>query len=191
MQYMSMSVNNYNNVSSIIFKELEAIAGSEFVSAEKDQLSKYGRDETEDLLFLPEVVVKPQTVEQVSAVARLCHTHRIPLTTRGAGTGLSGGALPVNGGVLMSMEKFNKILVVDEANLQATVEPGVINYVFQEEVKKRGLFYPPDPASWGSCSLGGNIVWHYPRLCPEPGGCSARWGSDLDRRQHAEIFKRL
>jgi glycolate oxidase len=158
MQYMSMSVNNYNNVSSIIFKELEAIAGSEFVSAEKDQLSKYGRDETEDLLFLPEVVVKPQTVEQVSAVARLCHTHRIPLTTRGAGTGLSGGALPVNGGVLMSMEKFNKILVVDEANLQATVEPGVINYVFQEEVKKRGLFYPPDPASWGSCSLGGNIA---------------------------------
>ncbi|HOZ87845.1 MAG TPA: FAD-binding oxidoreductase, partial [Bacteroidia bacterium] len=72
--------------------------------------------------------------------------------------GLSGGALPVKGGVLLSMEKFNRILSVDERNLQATVEPGVINYVFQEEVKKLGLFYPPDPASWGSCRLGGNIA---------------------------------
>ncbi len=82
-----------------------------------------------------------------------CHDNKIPLTTRGAGTGLSGGALPIEGGVLLSMEKFNKILNIDERNLQATVEPGVINYIFQEEVKKVGLFYPPDPASKGSCFL--------------------------------------
>ncbi len=153
-----MTADNYNKVTSITFKELESIVGKEYISSEKDQLEKYGQDETEDLVFLPEVVLKPQTVAQVSAVAKVCSTNRIPLTTRGAGTGLSGGALPVKGGVLLSMEKFNKILGIDEANLQGTVEPGVINYIFQEEVKKLGLFYPPDPASWGSCSLGGNVA---------------------------------
>jgi glycolate oxidase len=153
-----MAVNNYNKVTSINFIELESIVGKEFISSAKEQLEKYGQDETEDLIYLAEVVVKPQTVEQVSAVARLCHNNKIPLTTRGAGTGLSGGALPVKGGVVLSMEKFSKIINIDERNLQAIVEPGVINYIFQEEVKKLGLFYPPDPASWGSCSLGGNIA---------------------------------
>ena len=71
---------------------------------------------------------------------------------------MSGGALPIHGGIIISMERFNNILQIDERNLQATVEPGVINYIFQEEVKKVGLFYPPDPASWGSCSLGGNVA---------------------------------
>lgn len=153
-----MVQDNYNRVTSITLQALESCVGKEFVTNGREDLEKYGQDETEDLLFRAEVVVKPQTVEQVAAVARLCHEQRIPLTTRGAGTGLSGGALPVKGGVLMSMEKFNRILQIDERNLQATVEPGVINYVFQEEVRKLGLFYPPDPASWGSCSLGGNIA---------------------------------
>lgn len=153
-----MITENYSKVSSIIFKELEAIVGNENISSDKEQLEKYGQDHTEDFIFLADVIVKPQTVEQISAIAKLCNDNKIPLTTRGAGTGLSGGALPVKGGVLLSMEKFNKILNIDERNLQATVEPGVINYIFQEEVKKLGLFYPPDPASWGSCSLGGNIA---------------------------------
>lgn len=150
--------NNYNKVTSINFKALEDIVGTDFIAQDTEQLGKYGQDETEDLVYLPELVLKPQHVAQVSAIAKYCNTHKIPLTTRGAGTGLSGGALPVKGGVLMSMEKFNKILKIDERNLQGIVEPGVINYVFQEEVKKLGLFYPPDPASWGSCSLGGNIA---------------------------------
>ncbi len=149
---------NYNKATSITYSELEKICGKGNVSSEKEQLEKYGQDETEDLIYLAEIVVKPLTTDQVSAIAKLCSTNKIPLTTRGAGTGLSGAALPVFGGVLLSMEKFNKILNIDERNLQATVEPGVINYVFQEEVKKLGLFYPPDPASWGSCSLGGNIA---------------------------------
>jgi glycolate oxidase len=153
-----MTTNNYNKLTSINYKELESIVGAEFISADKEQLEKYGQDETEDFVFPAEVVLKPQTPEQVSAIAKLCHLNCIPLTTRGAGTGLSGGALPIKGGVLLSMEKFNKILNIDERNLQATVEPGVINYIFQEEIKKLGLFYPPDPASWGSCSLGGNIA---------------------------------
>lgn len=153
-----MTTYNYNKLTSITFDALKAVVGDDFISTHHEQLQKYGQDETEDLIYLAEVVVKPQTVEQVSAVAKICHQNKIPLTTRGAGTGLSGGALPIKGGVLLSMEKFNQILHIDERNLQATVEPGVINYIFQEEVKKLGLFYPPDPASWGSCSLGGNIA---------------------------------
>ncbi len=153
-----MTTDNYNKLTSITYNRLADIVGKDYISGEQEQLEKYGQDETEDLLFLADAVVKPQSVEQVSAIARFCHEERIPLTTRGAGTGLSGGALPVKGGVVMSMEKFNNILSIDERNLQATVEPGVINYIFQEEVKKKGLFYPPDPASWGSCSLGGNVA---------------------------------
>jgi len=150
--------DNYNKLTSITLKALEECVGREFISTDKEQLVHYGQDHTEDFVFPSEVVLKPQTVEQVAAITKICHTNKIPLTTRGAGTGLSGGALPVMGGVLLSMEKFNKILNIDERNLQATVEPGVINYIFQEEVKKIGLFYPPDPASWGSCSLGGNVA---------------------------------
>jgi glycolate oxidase len=153
-----MVANNYNKVTSITYKEFENIVGSTNISSEKEQLEKYGRDETEDFIFLADVVLKPSTTHQVAAIAKICHQHHIALTTRGAGTGLSGGALPIKGGVVLSMEKFNKIIAIDERNLQATVEPGVINYIFQEEVKKLGLFYPPDPASWGSCSLGGNIA---------------------------------
>ena len=153
-----MTNYNYNKVTSITFNDLKRIVGKDFISAEKDQLEKYGQDETENFVFYADVVVKPHTVEQVAKIVKLCHYHKIPLTTRGAGTGLSGGALPIMGGVLLSMERFNKILKIDERNLQAIVEPGVINYIFQEEVKKLGLFYPPDPASWGSCSLGGNIA---------------------------------
>ncbi len=153
-----MEQGNYNKVTSIIIAELERICGKDFVTTDTERLEHYGQDETEDLLYLPEVVVRPQNTLQISAVARLCHDERLPLTTRGAGTGLSGGALPIQGGVVLSTERLNNILQIDTRNMQATVEPGVINYVFQEEVRKHGLFYPPDPASWGSCSLGGNIA---------------------------------
>jgi glycolate oxidase len=88
---------------------------------------------------------------------KLCNTHKIPVTPRGGGTGLSGGAIPVEKGVVIAMERFNKVLNIDELNLQATVEPGVITEVFQTIVKEKGLFYPPDPASRGSCFIGGNV----------------------------------
>lgn len=148
----------YTKITSEHINLLHEILEVESISINQDQLEKYGRDETEDLMFKPEVVLKPKTVEQISLIMKFATTHTIPVTVRGAGTGLSGGALPVFGGIVLSMEYFNKILKIDERNLQATVEPGVINYVFQEEVKKVGLFYPPDPASWGSCSLGGNVA---------------------------------
>ncbi|WKZ75818.1 MAG: FAD-linked oxidase C-terminal domain-containing protein [Vicingaceae bacterium] len=137
---------------------MKQICGEKFVFTDEENRRKYAKDQTEDLHFMPEVVVKPETPQQVSAILNLANTFNIPVTPRGAGTGLSGGALPVLGGILLSMEKFNRILEIDERNLQATVEPGVITQVFQEEVIKKGLYYPPDPASRGSCFIGGNLA---------------------------------
>lgn len=148
----------YNTISPALFKTLGTLVGSDDLLTDAESLEKYGQDETEDLLYKPEAVLRPQTVSQISEIMKLANSNRIAVTVRGAGTGLSGAALPVYGGIVISMERFNKILRIDERNLQATVEPGVINYMFQEEVKKLGLFYPPDPASWGSCSLGGNVA---------------------------------
>jgi glycolate oxidase len=148
----------YTKITSEHFIFFNQILDAEYISINQDQLEKYGRDETEDLMFKPEVVLKPKTVEQISLIMKFANTYAIPVTVRGAGTGLSGGALPVFGGIVLSMEYFTQIIKIDERNLQAIVEPGVINYIFQEEVKKVGLFYPPDPASWGSCSLGGNVA---------------------------------
>jgi glycolate oxidase len=123
-----------------------------------ENLLKYSKDETEDISLQPQLVLKPNEVAQIADLLKYCNFHKIPVTPRGAGTGLSGGALPLYGGIVLSMENFNQIIEIDEQNLQATVEPGVINQVFQDEVAKKGLFYPPDPASRGSCFLGGNIA---------------------------------
>lgn len=149
---------NYSAVTPAILEKLRAIAGAEFVHTDEERLERYGQDETEDLLYKPAVVVRPRTAEEISAILKLCSAEKIPVTPRGAGTGLSGGALPIYGGVCLSMERFNRILEIDERNLQATVEPGVINEEFQNAVKEKGLFYPPDPASKGSCFLGGNLA---------------------------------
>lgn len=125
---------------------------------DEETLRNYGHDETEHLSYLPEIVLKPRTAEEVSAIMGICNQHRIPVTPRGAGTGLSGGALPQLGGVLISTERMNAIIEIDERNGQVTTEPGVITEVLQDAVKERGLFYPPDPSSRGSCSIGGNIA---------------------------------
>lgn len=148
----------YGKVTGKVLEELISICGVDFVYTSKEVVEDYSHDYTEDLRYYPEVVVKPRTASEISAIMKLCNRERIPATPRGAGTGLSGGALPVFGGILISMERFNKILEIDERNLQATVEPGVINQVFQDAVIEKGLFYPPDPASRGSCFLGGNLA---------------------------------
>ncbi|MGZ5134982.1 MAG: FAD-binding oxidoreductase, partial [Flavitalea sp.] len=134
------------------------ILGKEYVLLDEESLKQYGHDETEHLLFLPEVVLRPRTAEEISAVMKICNQYKIPVTPRGAGTGLSGGALPNLGGVLVSTDRMNAILSIDERNLQVTSEPGVITEVLQDAVKERGLFYPPDPSSRGSCFIGGNIA---------------------------------
>jgi glycolate oxidase subunit GlcD len=138
--------------------ELRKIVGSEYVFTDQDSFQKYGRDETENLFFNPEVVVKPRSSQEISAILKLCHDNYIPVTPRGAGTGLSGGALPQLGGVLLSTERLNSILNIDERNLQVITEPGVITEVLQLAVKEKGLFYPPDPSSRGSCFIGGNVA---------------------------------
>ena len=118
----------------------------------------YGSDETEDFNFPPAIVLKPNSVEEVSAIMNFCHEQHITVTPAGARTGLSGGALCDHGGVLISMEKFDKIIEIDEKNLQVTTEPGVITQVLREAVAEKGLFYPVDPSSMGSCFIGGNIA---------------------------------
>ena len=141
-----------------IVSQLQAITGKDYVLLDEGVKGDYAHDKTEDYFFMPDVVVKPGTTSEVSAVLKLCNEHKIPVTPRGAGTGLAGSALPIMKGVVLSMERFNRILAIDELNLQATVEPGVITEVFQNTVKEKGLFYPPDPASRGSCFLGGNLA---------------------------------
>ena len=144
-------------VSVNVVGQLEAIVGKENILLDEDKRYDYSHDKTEDYSFLPDIVLKPGTPEEISKILKVCNKHRIPVTPRGAGTGLAGSSLPVNKGVVVSMERFNKILSIDELNLQATAEPGVITEVFQNTVKEKGLFYPPDPASRGSCFLGGNL----------------------------------
>ncbi|MBI1780451.1 MAG: FAD-binding protein [Sphingobacteriales bacterium] len=139
-------------------EQFRQIVGNEYVLVDEETLHHYGHDETEALNYPPEVVIKPRTAEDISAIMKICNEDLIPVTPRGAGTGLSGGALPHLGGVLLSTERMNTILHIDERNLQVTTEPGVITEVLMDAVKEKGLFYPPDPSSRGSCFIGGNIA---------------------------------
>ena len=136
----------------------KAIIGAENVLEDEESRLHYGHDETEALSFPPEVVLKPRTAIEISEILKICNAESIPVTPRGAGTGLSGGALPHLGGVLLSTERMNSMLQIDEQNLQITTEPGGVTEELQNAVKAKGLFYPPDPASRGSCFIGGNIA---------------------------------
>src|SRR3989344_4418645 len=118
----------------------------------------YASDHTEDFVFYPAIVVKPESTEEVSAILSYCYKNDLIVTPSGARTGLSGGALANYGGVLLSLERMNHILEIDIQNHQVTTEPGVITEVLQQAVREKGLFYPPDPASKGSCFIGGNIA---------------------------------
>ncbi len=135
----------------------QSVVGDKYALTDAEHLDRCASDHTEDLHYLPEVVVQPTTVDEVSTIMKYCYANNIAVTPRGAGTGLSGGALPVYGGVVLDMKRFNKILHVDKRNFQVTTEPGVITQELQEHLKAEGLFYPPDPASKGSCFIGGNV----------------------------------
>jgi glycolate oxidase len=147
----------FAEVSADVVNQFRSIVGEDFVIVDEDRKAAYAHDETEDFNFVPDVVLKPASAPQICDIMRICNEHSIPVTPRGGGTGLSGGALPVHKGVVLSMERFNRIIEIDELNLQATVEPGVITEVFQNAVREKGLFYPPDPASSGTCFIGGNV----------------------------------
>jgi len=149
---------SFNKITKELFEQIAEIIGIDNVVTQQAELEQYSKDETEDLQFYPEVVVRPASADQISLLLKFCNTHSIPVTARGGGTGLSGGALPVYGGVLVSLERLNKIIDIDERNFQATLETGVITQVFIDAVAEKGLLYPVDPSSKGSCFMGGNIA---------------------------------
>jgi glycolate oxidase len=149
---------NYHKINSEDIQKFIDIVGKENVLIDRESLLNYSHDETEDLSFLPEVVLKPASADEISKIMQYCNNKLIPVTPRAAGTGLSGGALPVMGGVLLSIERLNKIIEIDERNLQVITEPAVITQVLQETLAAKGLFYPPDPSSRGSCFIGGNVA---------------------------------
>ncbi len=146
------------NLNPEILSELEKIVGPSYIFTDEATRRTYGQDETEDLSFPPQVVVKPANSEEVAKILKISNTYKIPTVPIGARTGLSGGALSIFGGIGISMERFNKIIEIDEQNLQVTTEPGVITQVLREAVAEKGLLYPVDPSSMGSCWIGGNIA---------------------------------
>ena len=149
---------NYQPVNSEIIAKLESILGNNAVFKDKELLIEYGHDETENLSYPPEILVKPANTKEVAAVMQLASKANIAVTPIGARTGLSGGSLSLHGGIGLSLERFDQILKIDEDNHQVVVQPGVITQVLQEEVAKKGLYYAPDPASRGSCFIGGNLA---------------------------------
>jgi len=138
-------------------QSVAAAVGSESVRDDEQSLVAYAADALGQG-HPPDLVVLPKTADEIAEVARLCTEYRIPLVVRGAGTGYTGGAVPTSGGVVLSLERMNRILEIDEVNLLAVVEPNVINGDLQRAVERVGLFYPPDPASLESSSIGGNVA---------------------------------
>ena len=136
---------------------LREAVGAAYVRSDASALEQYGIDAL-GISHLPDLVVIPADTQDIAAVAKLCNEHRVPLVVRGAGTGYTGGAVPTRGGVVLSMERLNRIIEIDELNLLAVVEPNVITGDLQRAVEKVGLFYPPDPASLEKSSIGGNVA---------------------------------
>ncbi len=138
-------------------RALKELLGEHRVLDDEMDRLLYSYDATR-IKVLPELVVIPETKEEVQKLVKICYEEGIPVTPRGAGSGYTGGSLPVKGGVVVSFEKMDKILEIDEDNAVARVQPGVITYRLQQAVEKKGLFYPPDPASYKFCTLGGNVA---------------------------------
>ena len=148
----------YNTIDKSKLKKLTLLLGESSVFKDPDNLEKYAVDETTGVKGSPEVVVKPATTKDVSAVMKFAYDESIPVTPRSGGTGVTGGAVPHMGGIILSLERMDRILDVDTENLMAVVEPGVITGELGRRVIEEGLFYPPDPASLDSCCIGGNVA---------------------------------
>lgn len=148
----------YRKVDAEVLRQLVDIAGEENVLWDEERLEPYSRDETVGLRAYPEVVVRVTSAQQVADIFKLANRDQVPVTPRGGGYGLSGGAVATQGGIVLSMEKMNRVLEIDKDNLMVTVEPGLITGDLHRAVEAEGLFYPPDPASLDSCSIGGNIA---------------------------------
>jgi len=139
-------------------ENLKKIVGEDDIKTDKIHLRAYSYDATKEHFF-PDAVVFPENEEEVSKILKYCNDNKIAVIPRGAGSGFTGGALPVNGGIILAVEKYmNKIIEIDEKDMVAVVQPGVINAHLQKELEKRGLFYPPDPASMDYSTIGGNVA---------------------------------
>lgn len=148
----------YTNITPQHLQFLATIVGKEFVFTDDATLQQFAHDETEDFQFPPQVVVKPKSAQEISEILCMANREKIPVVPIGAQTGLSGGALCVQGGIALATERLNAILQIDENNLQVITEPAVITEVLQNAVAEKGLFYPVDPSSKGSCFIGGNVA---------------------------------
>ena len=140
-----------------ILKQLERIVGPDHLFTAPEELRCYSYDAT-GREFLPEAVALPASAQEIAAILALANTHRFPVVPRGAGSGMTGGSLPVQGGLVLSSARLNRILEIDPANMIAVVEPGVITGDLQAALKKYKLMYPPDPASLKFCTIGGNAA---------------------------------
>jgi glycolate oxidase len=140
-----------------IIKEITGIVGEDNVFVSLEERMCYSYDGTPDT-FVPDLVARPGSTEEIRAIVKLANSHKFPIIPRGAGTGLSGGSLPVEQGLVLDLTRMNRILEVDEENLVAVVEPGVVTFTIQQEAERLGLFYPPDPASLKTSTIGGNVA---------------------------------
>ena len=182
--------SSFRAVSAAHLERLAAIVGPAHLRVDAEALDRYGRDETERLCYPPAAVVLPGSTAEVAAVLRLAHDEYLPVTPRGAGTGLSGGALPVFGGLVLSVERMNRILAIDPRDLVAEVESGVITGRLQAAVEELGLYYPPDPSSKDTCLLAGNLAEDSagPRSCKY--GSTRKFVLGLEAvRADGEVFR--
>ncbi|HHG86141.1 MAG TPA: FAD-binding protein, partial [Bacteroidetes bacterium] len=153
-----MSSKKFNTLKARHLATFRQVIGDAFVFTDGDTLEDYSHDYTEDLRFCPDVVLKPGNAQEISAILGLCQQEGIAVTPAGARTGLSGGMLPVYGGVILATDRLNKVLDIDTRNFQVTTQPAVVVQTLQDLVAEQGLFYPVDPASRGSCFIGGNLA---------------------------------
>src|SRR6201993_684758 len=141
-----------------ILEELRVIVGDRGLISSPEELHTYECDGLTNFRVMPRAVLLPNSTQQVQGIARICHRERIPFVARGSGTGLSGGALPVENGIVISLARMNRILEVDFPNARVVVEPGVINLDVSGRASPRDYFYAPDPSSQSICSIGGNVA---------------------------------
>lgn len=155
-----MDLYKYNEITNQIVDELNQIVGERFVITDEEDMEVYSHDEVaeEEYAHMPEVVVKPGTTDEISQIIKLANREKVPVTPRGAGSGLSGGAVPDYGGIVLAMERMNEILEVDGQNMMAVAEPGVVTNEINEKIEDMGLFYAGYPMSVETCFIGGNVA---------------------------------
>ncbi len=151
-------MNNINHITQKVIKQLQKTLPSDQLLYESEDLKPYECDALSAYHAMPLAVALPDTIEQLKKILSICYETNTPVVARGAGTGLSGGALPIENGLLLSLAKFNQILSIDADNLTARVQPGVRNLAISEAVKALDLYYAPDPSSQIACSIGGNVA---------------------------------